>query len=315
MRWREKYGLIGGARAVAKQAKKQLGWFPPGQKVFAAAQRRIDLLQLRLDSQLFDAKHGTDTSGVISLSKLKLAKSATLGCIRYEAASPLIFRQLMAALEIPFGDFEFVDYGSGKGRVLMLAAQQGFRKATGIEFAAELVEVARKNADIFNRGRAMPTAIETLHMDARDYMLPDVPLVLFFFSPFRGAVLDRVLANITASYRRHPRPLFLVFNGWNPKSIERFCATGFACREVSLQRDPTRFIHYRGLIFAVPLTEMPKIEPALSPLEPLGWRRGIIQVPDARGVPSSAVGQKKSPGREVSARPERVLAGDIERCE
>jgi hypothetical protein len=54
-----------------------------------------------------------------------------------------------------------------------------------------LVGVARRNAEIFNRGRVTPTAIETLHMDPRDYVLPDVPLVLFFFSPFKGAVLDR----------------------------------------------------------------------------------------------------------------------------
>ncbi len=250
LRWREKYGLIGAARAIASHAKKQLGWFPPGQKLLSVAKKRLALHQQRLDFQLFDAKHGTDTSGVIPLFDLKVAESEAAGCIWYEAASPVIFRQLMAALEIPFGGFEFVDYGSGKGRMLMLAAEQGFRKATGIEFAVELVEVARKNAEIFNRGRAKPTVIETLHMDARDYILPDVPLVLFFFSPFRGAVLDRVLANITASHARNPRPLFLVFNGRNPESIERFRATGFACREVSLQRDPTRFIHYRGLIFA-----------------------------------------------------------------
>ncbi len=162
----------------------------------------------------------------------------------------------MAGLEIPFADFEFVDYGSGKGRVLMLAAEQGFRKATGIEFAGELVAVARKNVEIFNRSRTKPAVIEVLHMDARDYALPDVPLVLFFFSPFKGAVLDRVLANVTASYARNPRPLFLVFSGQSPESIERFRATGFGWREVRLQRDPTRFIHYRGLIFA-PLDHEP----------------------------------------------------------
>jgi hypothetical protein len=252
--WREKYGLIGAARAFASYAKKRLGWFPPGRKLAIAAKQRLHRHQQHLDFQLFDAEHGTDTSGVIPLSALELADRPTPGCIWYEAASPVIFRQLMAALEIPFGDFAFVDYGSGKGRMLMLAAEQGFRQATGIEFAAELVAVARKNAEIFNRARAKPAAIETLHMDARDYVLPDVPLVLFFFSPFRDTVLDRVLSNITASHAQNPRPLFLVFNGRNPESIERFRATGFACREVSLQRDPTRFIHYRGLIFAA-LTE------------------------------------------------------------
>ncbi len=247
---REKYGLMGTARNVASHAKKQLDWFPPGRKFFTAAEQRLDRRQQRLDFQLFDAEHGTDTSGVIPLSNLALADNPTPGCLWYEAASPVIFRQLMAALEIPFGDFAFVDYGSGKGRLLMLAAEKGFRKATGIEFAAKLVEVARRNAEIFNSGRVTTTPIETLHMDARDYILPDEPLVLFFFSPFLGAMLDRVLANITASYARNPRPLYLVFNGRSKKSIEKFRATGFSAREASLERDRTRFIHYRGFIFA-----------------------------------------------------------------
>ncbi len=253
--WCDTYGLIGAARAFASNAKKRLGWFPPARRLAIAAKQRLHRHQQRLDFQLFDAKYGTDTSGVIPLSDLELANSETSGGIWYEAASPVTFRQLMAALAIPFGDFAFVDYGSGKGRMLMLAAEQGFRQVTGIEFAAELVAVARKNVEILNRGRVTPASIETLHMDARDYALPDVPLVLFFFSPFRGAVLDRVLANITASHARNPRPLFLVFNGRNPESIEIFHATGFACREVPLQRDPTRFIHYRGLIFAAPHPE------------------------------------------------------------
>jgi hypothetical protein len=255
-RWRKKYGLIGAIRAIALDAKEYLRGYPRVRKLFIAAQRRLDLYQQRLDFQLFDAQHGTDTSGVISLSNLNLAKRVTRECLRYEAASPVIFRQLMAALEISFDDFEFVDYGSGKGRLLMLAAEHGFRKATGIEFAAELVKVARKNAEIFNRDRAKPIPIETLHIDARDYTLPNVPLVLFFFSPFTGGVLGRVLAKITVSHARNPRPIFIVFNGWNPKSIERFRATGFSGREVSLTRDPTRFIHYRGLIFAAPHGEL-----------------------------------------------------------
>lgn len=250
--WREQYGPMGAARAFAAYAKRRLRWFPPGRLLANAAKQRLNRRQQRLDFQVFDAEHGTDTSGVVQLAALGLRGMRAAGCLHYEAASPAIFRQLMAALEIPFADFAFVDYGSGKGRLLMLAAELGFRRAIGIEFAAELVAVAQKNAEIFNRARAKPTAIETLHMDARDYVLPDVPLVLYFFSPFKDAVLDRVLSNITASYAKNPRPIFLVFNGRNPESIEKFRATGFACREVSLRRDPTRFKHYRGLIFAAP---------------------------------------------------------------
>jgi hypothetical protein len=251
-KWRERYGAMGAAKAILSDAQKHLGWFPPGRNLLASMEKQLYLHQQRLDFELFDAKYGTDTGGVIPLADLKLMNGASPECIWYEAASPVIFRQLMAALDISFADFEFVDYGCGKGRMLMLAAEQGFRKATGVEFAAALVEIARSNAEIFNRGCANPAVIESVHIDAVDYVLPDVPLVLFFYAPFKGTVLDRVLANITTSYVRAPRPLILVFHGRNRRVIEKFHATGFVSREVLLQRDPTRFIHYRGFIFTAP---------------------------------------------------------------
>jgi hypothetical protein len=247
-----KYSARGAVKTAAQFAQKKSGWCPPARAACAAVVRHLDQQQLRMDHALFDALHGTDTGGVIALADLKLVNSATAECYWYEGASPSIIRQLFGALTIPFGEFDFVDFGSGKGRVLMLAAEQGFRRSIGVEFAGDLVEVARKNAEIFNSRRSKPAIIESLHMDAMDYVLPDKPLVIYFYCPFYGAVMDRVLANITSSHARNPRPIILLFNGQNEAVIEKFRATGFTEREIHLQRDPTRFIHYRGLIFISP---------------------------------------------------------------
>lgn len=250
--WSGKYSARGAVKALAAFTEKKLTGITPLRKACAAIVHRLDRQQLRLDHALFDAIHGTDTGGVIPLADLKLATPTPSECNWYEGASPFIIRQLFDALPIRYSDFDFIDYGSGKGRVLMLAAERGFGKSIGVEFGGELVEAARRNTEIFNARRAQPATIESFHMDAVDFVLPETPLVIYFYCPFYGTVLDRVLANIKASHARNPRPLILIFNGQRPSIIEQFRATGFTEREIKLRRDPTRFLHYRGILYTAP---------------------------------------------------------------
>ena len=51
----------------------------------------------------------------------------------------------MGKLDVDHREFSFVDYGSGKGRVLMLAAAYPFRRILGVEFSESLDRVARDN--------------------------------------------------------------------------------------------------------------------------------------------------------------------------
>ena len=247
-----KHGPLEASRQSAKFMQKRLRWFPAGGRLFAAAERGICRFQQRLDYRQFDESHGTNTGGIIPLASLTISGGNLPECLWYEAVSPKTFAQFMQALDIPFGDYEFVDFGSGKGRVLLMAAEQGFRKATGVEFALELHQAALENVAIYNRQAAKPAAIEPLHQDAVNFAIPETPLVCFFYCPFRGKVLEQVLGNIVASHARNPRPIILLFNGQHPEVIAQFHATGFACREIKMKRDLTRFLHYRGLIFTSP---------------------------------------------------------------
>jgi hypothetical protein len=45
--------------------------------------------------------------------------------------SVTVFKQIMSRLTIRFGEFELIDFGSGKGRVLLLASGYGFKKIIG----------------------------------------------------------------------------------------------------------------------------------------------------------------------------------------
>ncbi len=76
-----------------------------------------------------------------------------------------------------------IDYGCGKGRVLAVAAYHGFEKITGVEFAKELCEEARKN--IIPVQQIFPEKIfNVIYANAADYIIENDTNVFFFFNPF-----------------------------------------------------------------------------------------------------------------------------------
>ena len=119
------------------------------------------------------------------------------------------FRKIINALQIRASEEVFLDFGSGLGRAVVIAATRPFRKIYGVEIAAQLAEVARQNVR-----RALPRLkcrdIQIITTNAREFAIPDEVTVIYFFNPFCGEVLADVLKNIRESLRRHPRVLRLI---------------------------------------------------------------------------------------------------------
>jgi predicted RNA methylase len=103
----------------------------------------------------------------------------------------------------------FLDYGAGKGRALVVAATFPFKRVLGIELADSLVVIARRNVDRMRCRRAR--RIEVEQADAASYSIPAEVNLIYFFNPFKGKVLARVLANLRDSYRQHPRLMKIIF--------------------------------------------------------------------------------------------------------
>jgi hypothetical protein len=53
--------------------------------------------------------------------------------------------------------------------------------------------------------------VEILQMNAAAFAVPPDATVLYFFNPFGGLVLERVVANIHRSFMRHPRRVHIVY--------------------------------------------------------------------------------------------------------
>lgn len=163
---------------------------------------------------LFDRRFGVDTSGWISQPiPSSEASNPRLGSA-YDGSIPLHFNRIVENLNISYEHYAFVDFGSGKGRVLLLAAAFPFRRVAGVEWSRELHDVARRNLDVYNGPRVCSEA-ECFCMDARDFPIPEGKSVLYFFNPFKDEITARVLQNIRRSFEANPREIILLY--MNPR--------------------------------------------------------------------------------------------------
>jgi SAM-dependent methyltransferase len=157
----------------------------------------------------YDFDHMVDTTRANVGFRAQL--TAALSGHQYFPTEPWLFEQIMQALPIDFHDFTFVDLGSGKGRVLLMAARYGFKRIMGVEFMPEWHRIAEKNIRKFAAQYGTASPIESFCMDAREFEFPAGPLVVYLFNPFPEPVLAVVLEKLRESQLSNPRPVFVAY--------------------------------------------------------------------------------------------------------
>lgn len=172
---------------------------------------KLAILASKFGDRLFDVHHKTHTAGIVELDELEITSENKARGIRYEPTRAWPFEELMRRVNIP-REGAFVDMGCGKGRVLLLAASVGFSRLVGVDFSEELCQHARRNiADYSNRNDRCAPHFEIIHCDAVDYPIDRRDSVFYFFNPFDGEVMSRVLSRIVDSAKRFPRPIWLIY--------------------------------------------------------------------------------------------------------
>lgn len=167
----------------------------------------------------FDRRWGTDTGGVVNLSALDVARDRALLGYGYQASSGQALREAVAAGGIAPERFAFVDYGSGKGRIVLLAAAVGFRRAIGVEFAPELHRIAERNADRFLAAGGASRRAEPVLGDAGAFEPPPGPVFAYIYNSFGYPVLREALARLE---RRAAEGDEVVVAYVNPRCPEAF---------------------------------------------------------------------------------------------
>ena len=87
-----------------------------------------------------------------------------------------------------------LDYGCGKGRVDFFLAWQLRCRCIGVDYDTRMIRTA-----MVNRYKAV----------SGEYQIPDKVDRIYFFNPFSGQILQKVLARIRDSWYARPRQIFL----------------------------------------------------------------------------------------------------------
>ena len=177
----------------------------------------------------FDRSLGIDTAAVIEANELGNGVDAK----GYHAMPPKIAEYMIAQVAPRAKDFTFVDVGSGKGRLVLIAARHPFRSVIGVELSAPLCEIARRNIQNAASRFNCIAPIEIVCADARTYAIPDGSCTLFFYDPFFGEVADRVVTNIVRSFEAAPREIIVLY--YSDAFPARLSAPPFVRRDLPAQ--------------------------------------------------------------------------------
>jgi len=175
--------------------------------------RTISIIANRIFDYHFDWKYKTDTRSKISLHDLTVTGENKEHGSFYQPTMALSFKRLLDTVPLP-PESVLVDFGCGKGRVLLLAVLRGMKKAVGIEFSPELCEIARNNVRIVEQATGSRLDITVIEGDVTHYEIEDDQNVFFLFNPFDDVVLEAVVKNIQKSLQRKSREIAIIY--YNP---------------------------------------------------------------------------------------------------
>jgi hypothetical protein len=186
--------------------------------VYAMGQLRYTLCIMQ--GRRWDRKYGVETGGHIELDALTVVGiNKELGAT-FVSSSPSTFGHVARFFPGSRDKYTYIDFGSGKGRTLFLAALSGFRSIIGVEFSAALCEKARENVLAFRPSRGPSADFQIVHADATEYHLPTDDLVLYFASPFKLELWHKMLANIVQSLNETPRKIVIMVTGSHQETIK-----------------------------------------------------------------------------------------------
>ena len=184
-----------------------------------------DRLRARFGDAEYDWDHRVNTtSGAVGW------RDRLLGMFHsaYQPTEPVAFHEMIEGLyqtlrqpgtgptrlgtTLDFGDFTFIDLGSGKGRTLLMASDYPFRRIIGVELLPSLHDIAQENLRLYKSESQKCFALESICADATEFPFPEDPLVIFLFNPFPESGMRRVVANLEQSLRAHPRPVYVLYH-------------------------------------------------------------------------------------------------------
>jgi len=169
----------------------------------------------------FDLKHGLDTQTPILLRDLETWAPAAQHAVHYEGAAIPLVHRIIRNLRTDLRRFTFIDLGSGKGRVLLVAAQYPFESVIGVEFSKILHDIAQVNISKFVEQRLTKRRPRSINMDAGEFNFSQfADKVVFCNNPFSAILALRILDNFQFSLRETGHEGVLIYLSPIPPAVK-----------------------------------------------------------------------------------------------
>ena len=196
----------------------------------------------RLEQLGFDLLLGVSTRGVIAFTGDGMFYAGGYNC-PYQDCQWLSVRRALKDLNPGTSDV-FVDLGSGKGKVLLIAGRLPYRRVVGVEMNEDLSRCAEQNISRA-RSRLRAGEVECLTDNVLNWPIPDDSSVIFMYNPFIGQTFSTVMSRIIESYDRNPRSLHIIYE--HPLEHDELLRTGrVVVKNVRSSTSPPRRRWWQG---------------------------------------------------------------------
>src|ERR1700753_1079276 len=174
--------------------------------------RKLSSVRSNLSARWADWRYNVKTHGDEDPRQLNVLGENVTHAGPYIPTTFRSGRLMLRDLPIPdVSGYTFIDMGSGKGRMLLLAAELPFRRILGVEFSSDLDAVARNNVKTYQNRKQVCFQIEPVHVDATQFEFPPEPSLVYFYYPFDQFVMEPVIQNLNRSLQEHPRDVIVLY--------------------------------------------------------------------------------------------------------
>jgi hypothetical protein len=194
----------------------------------------------RFNNKIYDWRHGTDTHQECYLKTQGVTDVQALqGNDVYRPFWRKEFFDAIRALDADLTDYLFIDIGSGKGKLLLLASHFPFSGIIGVEYAPALHAIAVNNIKRFRTKSGRPDIV-SVNADALTWELPARPAVYFLYNPFDLQTTQAFFARLDAHVARTGVPAFMIYG--NLRGVAERAAAFASARSLVLKTRTPRFL-------------------------------------------------------------------------
>lgn len=170
----------------------------------------VETIKIIYYDLLFSIKYKMKFKESVPLDKLEISSSNRDFGVTYQRSSYYYVKLAFKNLPINFKESSLIDFGSGKGDIIIMTHRLGFKNILGIEFARELVN-ASENYIRHRIEKNTKTELKVLYCDAATYEIPGNYNVFFFYNPFNRFIFEKVLENIDLSLKKNNRKIYIIY--------------------------------------------------------------------------------------------------------